>query len=117
MSSINHFKTLIAIEQHTRNFFGAWELALHRFFEFLTPSILGGRNLLNSNLFLLIFSVLDAPIRGIQVFFWDTSNFLNSNPSLMIFSAPKPPIGGVHFFWDTKNNEKPSPLIWLALSA
>jgi hypothetical protein len=39
------------------------------FKKFLTPSTLGGHNFFDSNLFLAIFSVLDAPIRGVQVFF------------------------------------------------
>jgi hypothetical protein len=37
------------------------------FFNFLTPSTLGGRNFLNSNPFLTIFSARDVPIRGVQV--------------------------------------------------
>jgi hypothetical protein len=28
----------------------------------------------------MIFSGLDASIRGVQVVFWDTNNILNSNP-------------------------------------
>jgi len=37
---------------------------------FLTPFILGGHNFLISNLFSTIFSVLDAPRRGLEVLFW-----------------------------------------------
>ncbi len=51
---------------------GVRELALYHlvcFFVFVTPSILGGRNFLNSNLLLMIFSALDAPIGGVQVLF------------------------------------------------
>jgi hypothetical protein len=39
------------------------------FFEFLTPSTLGGGNFFNSFPFLTIFSALDVPIRGVQVLF------------------------------------------------
>ncbi len=39
------------------------------FFEFLTPSILGGYNFFNFILLLTIFSALDVPIRGLQIFF------------------------------------------------
>jgi hypothetical protein len=39
------------------------------FFEFLTPSTLGGRNFLNFISFLTILSALDVPIKGVQVFF------------------------------------------------
>jgi hypothetical protein len=39
------------------------------FFEFLTPSTLGAYNFLNPNPFFMIFSVLDAPIGGVQVLF------------------------------------------------
>ncbi len=38
------------------------------FLKFLTPFIFEGRNFLNSILFLAIFSLLDAPIGGVQVF-------------------------------------------------
>ncbi len=39
------------------------------FFEFLTPSTLGGHNFFNFILFLTIFSVLDVLIIGVQVLF------------------------------------------------
>jgi hypothetical protein len=37
------------------------------FFEFLTPLLLGSCNFLNSNTFLMIFSVLHVSIGGVQV--------------------------------------------------
>jgi hypothetical protein len=39
------------------------------FFEFLTPSTLGGCNFLNFNSFLTIFSAQDASAGGVQVLF------------------------------------------------
>jgi hypothetical protein len=61
------------MKQHTRNFFGVWELACvvlgGLFFELLTPSTLGGYNFLNSIPFSTIFNALDAPIGRIQVLF------------------------------------------------
>jgi hypothetical protein len=39
------------------------------FFEFLTPSTLGGHNYLNFIPFLMIFSASYVPIKGVQVFF------------------------------------------------
>jgi len=39
------------------------------FFEFLTPSILGGRNFLNFIMFLMIFNALDVSIGGVQDLF------------------------------------------------
>jgi hypothetical protein len=39
------------------------------FFELLTPSTLKGHNFLNFITFLMIFSALDAPIGGVQIFF------------------------------------------------
>jgi hypothetical protein len=38
-------------------------------FEFLTPSILGGHNFLNSILFLTIFGAPKMPLREVQIFF------------------------------------------------
>ncbi len=56
---------------------GVWEPALWHlmvsFFEFLTPSILGGHNFLNSILFLTFFSVPYVPIGRVQIFL-DTKN-------------------------------------------
>jgi len=39
------------------------------FFWILDPLYFGGRNFLNSNMFLTIFDVLDVPIGGVQVLF------------------------------------------------
>jgi len=39
------------------------------FFEFLTPSILGGYNFFNSIPSLRIFSAPHVPIKGVQIFF------------------------------------------------
>jgi hypothetical protein len=56
-----------------KDFFRYQELAFVAFggffFEFLTPSPLKGHNFLNSTSFLMIFSALEAPIRGVQVLF------------------------------------------------
>jgi hypothetical protein len=57
---------LIALEQHKRNFLGVWMVC---FFEFLTPSTLGGRNFLDYILFLTIFNVPHVPIGGVQILF------------------------------------------------
>jgi hypothetical protein len=58
---------------NSKNVLGVRELALYHlvvcFFVFVTPSILGDRNFLNSNLLLTIFSALDAQIGGVQVLF------------------------------------------------
>jgi hypothetical protein len=54
-------------------FFGVWELAFVAFGGLkkknLTPSTLKSHNFLNSILFFIFFSALDAPIRGVQVLF------------------------------------------------
>jgi hypothetical protein len=39
------------------------------FFLVLNPHVLGCHNFFNYILFLMIFSALDAPLRGVQVFF------------------------------------------------
>jgi hypothetical protein len=63
--------------QHTRHFLGVWELAFvvfdGFFFDFLTPSTLGGCNFLNSIMFLTIFSAPHVPISRFK-FFLDTRN-------------------------------------------
>jgi hypothetical protein len=53
------------------------------FFEFLSPFTVGGHNFFISNPFLMIFSVLDAPRGGFQVFL-DTRN--NKTFSWLIYS-------------------------------
>jgi hypothetical protein len=54
-------------------FLGVWELAFVTFDgflkKFLTPSILGGHNFLNSIPFLMIFSAPNVSIGGVQVLF------------------------------------------------
>jgi hypothetical protein len=64
---------LIIIEQHKRNFVGAWELFFVTFGGFLlkklTPYSLRGHNFLNSISFLMIFNAPHVPIGGVQVLF------------------------------------------------
>jgi len=55
-----------------RNFFGVPKLvfvAFNGFLKILDPSTLGGHNFFHSNMFLMIFSALNASIGGIQVLF------------------------------------------------
>jgi hypothetical protein len=56
----------MAIKQHIRNVLGVQEpsfIAFNGFFfEFLTLSILGGRNFLNYISFLMIFNALNVPL-------------------------------------------------------
>ncbi len=47
LSSTNHLWTLIATEQHTRNFLGVQGLSEVCYYEFLTPSTLGTHNFLS----------------------------------------------------------------------
>jgi hypothetical protein len=47
------------------------------FFEFLTPSTMGGYNFLNSIPFWKTFSALDVPIGGVQVFLEIKNNGLS----------------------------------------
>ncbi len=44
------------------------------FFEFLTPSTLGGHNIINFISFLMIFSALEVPIGKVQVFSYTKKN-------------------------------------------
>ncbi len=85
-SSTNRLGTVIAIEQHTQNFWGVRESALQHsvvyFFQFLTPSILGGA---------------------------EGSNFLISNPSVKKFSASDMPRGGVQVLFG--HHKQPSPTL------
>jgi hypothetical protein len=78
LNSTNHFGTLIAIEQHKRNFWvfrnQRWQCSVVCFFEFLTPFTSGSCNFLISNPFLTIVSVADAPRGGIQICFNTKNN-------------------------------------------
>jgi hypothetical protein len=70
----NHFYILKVIKQHTKKFFGVWELAFITFcaffFEFLTPFILGGWNFFNSIPFFMIFCGSECANRKGSSFVW-----------------------------------------------
>ncbi len=89
MKFTNHLWTLISITQHTRIFWGVWELVFIAFnglfFEILTPSTLGGHNFLNSILFFMTLNVLEAPIEGFKF----CLNTRNNGPVPLDMACPK----------------------------